>query len=199
MPYFLNDSTVVSLYQKAWGDSFNIDSFVQTCRTMVEAKIMGYGYAYINVHDMLYGFENDVAAKINGGQFYQGNDFSLSNFTAPIINDMSGLQASVPYGMYTGSNGIDEIGRLRIMNNQADVNRLFTLWNGTAMVNTTLTNPSLSSSEKELNGVSAGMQFPPDVQEDDSLRVYDPRLLKIASYSHEESQTLGDNLPLEKY
>lgn len=59
--------------------------------------------------------------------------------------------------MYTGSNGLDEIGRLRMMNGVADTNKLFTLWNGTAMVNTTLTDPNLSSSEKELNGVSAGM------------------------------------------
>lgn len=78
------------MYQDSWGADFDIDFFVVTCRKMIEAKIMNYGYATISVQDMLYGFETDVAAKINGGHFYQGNDFSLSNFTAPIINDMSG-------------------------------------------------------------------------------------------------------------
>lgn len=93
-----------------------MDAFVETFRTMIEARIMGYGYAYIKVSDMLEGFTSDVASKINGGNFYQGNDFSLSNHTAPIINDFSGFQSKVAYGMKTGSNGVDEIGYLRMIN-----------------------------------------------------------------------------------
>lgn len=91
MPFYLQDTTIVQMYQDAWGADFDIDAFVENCRKNVEARIMNYGYAFISVHDMLYGFENDVAAKINGGNFYQGNDFSLSNYTAPVINDMSGF------------------------------------------------------------------------------------------------------------
>lgn len=87
--------------------------------------------------------------------------------------------------MYTGSNGLDEIGRLRQMNGVADTNKRFELWNGTAMINTTLTDPNISSSAKELNGVSAGMQFPPDIQDDDQLRVYDARTLKVVTYNHD--------------
>lgn len=33
------------------------------------------------------GFENDVADKINGGDYLLGDDFGLSKYTTPIIND----------------------------------------------------------------------------------------------------------------
>jgi len=152
---------------------------------MIETKIFGGGFVNIKISDMLNGYESDVAAKINGGDYYQGNDFSLSSLATPIRNEIQGLQADVPYGVYTGSNGVDEIGRLRIINEEAYTNRLYALWNGTAMVNTTLTDSTLSTSEKELDGVSAGMQFPPDIQEDDQLRLYDQRNLKIMTYNHD--------------
>lgn len=68
------------------------------------------------------------------------------------------------------------------------------------MINTTLTDPGLSASEKELSSVSAGMQFPPAIEDDDQLRVYDPRTLKVMTYNHDESMTLGsDDLALESY
>jgi hypothetical protein len=59
---------------------------------------------------MLNGYVNDVAAKVNGGTYSLGNDFSLYNVTTPIQNDRIGFQSSVDYGTYTGSNGVDEIG-----------------------------------------------------------------------------------------
>jgi len=122
---------------------------------------------------MLDGFENDVADKVNGGSYFSGNDFSLSKMTTPIRNDIKGFQSNVPYGTYTGSNGIDEIGYLRIINGEAASNKIFTLWNGTAMINTTLSDPELITSMTELNNVSAGMQFPPNIQDGDQLRLYD--------------------------
>ena len=44
------------------------------------------------------------------------------------------------------------------------------------------------------------MQFPPGIENDDQLRVYDQRNLKVMSYTHEKSETLGGNkLRLEKF
>lgn len=44
------------------------------------------------------------------------------------------------------------------------------------------------------------MQFPPGIEIDDQLRIYDQRNLKVMTYKHEESQTLGDDeLRLEKF
>ena len=131
---------------------------------------------------MLDGFENDVADKVNGGSYFNGNDFSLSKMTTPIRNDIKGFQSNVPYGTYTGSNGVDEIGYLRIINGEAASNKIFTLWNGTAMINTTLSDPELTTSMTELSNVSAGMQFPPNIQDGDQLLLYDQRNLKIMNY-----------------
>ena len=72
--------------------------------------MFGGAFIDISVSDMLNGFYNTYAAKINGGSYTLGNDFSLYNVTTPIQNDRLGFQSNVPYGMYTGSNGVDEIG-----------------------------------------------------------------------------------------
>ncbi len=142
----------------AWGVNMDeVNSYIAVFRDMIEQMIFGSAYANIKIQDMLDGFENDVADKVNGGDYYKGNDFSLSKMTTPIRNDIKGFQSNVPYGMYTGSNGVDEIGYLRIINGEAASNKIFTLWNGTAMINTTLSDPELSTSEKELSKVSAGM------------------------------------------
>lgn len=70
---------------------------------------------------MLDGYENDIAAKINGGNYFSGNTYDLSSLTTPIRTEVIG--PLVDYGMYTGSNGVDEIGRLRIINDAAYANR----------------------------------------------------------------------------
>ena len=44
------------------------------------------------------------------------------------------------------------------------------------------------------------MQFPPGISTDDQLRRYDARNIKVMTYTHSESQTLGSNeLRLEKF
>lgn len=45
------------------------------------------------------------------------------------------------------------------------------------------------------------MQFPPLMDSDSQLRVFDPRTVKIATYRHDSSQQLGDDLELsvDKY
>ena len=54
--------------------------------------------------------------------------------------------------------------------------------------------------EIELDDVSNGMQFPPDIENDDQLSVYDSRNLKIMRYTHDDSREIGkNNLRLEKF
>ena len=111
-------------YQNAWGSEFNIDLFVDSCRSNIELQMFGGAFAQIKVSDMLEGYVNDIADKVNGGNYILGNDFSLYNVTTPIQNDRIGFQSNVTYGTYTGSNGVDEIGQIRIINGQAFANKV---------------------------------------------------------------------------
>ena len=87
---------------------------------------------------MLTGFVNPLAAVINSGANYTlGNDWSLYNITTPIQNGNIGFQKNVQYGTYTGSNGVDEIGQIRIINGAAFCNKLVEIYNGTNFVNVT--------------------------------------------------------------
>jgi len=106
---------------------------------------------------MLNGFVNTVAAKVNGGEYFLGNDFSLYNVTTPIQNDRMGFQSNVSYGLYTGSNGVDEIGQMRIINEAAYCNKLVEVFNGTGYVNVTQQSTKLGIDKQELDDVSNGM------------------------------------------
>ena len=99
--------------------------------------MFGGAYAQIKVSDMLDGYVNTYAADINGGDYFQGNDFSLYGVTTPVQNDRLGLQKEVSYGLNTGANGVDEIGQLRIINGAAYCNKLVEIFNGTSYVNVT--------------------------------------------------------------
>lgn len=65
--------------------------------------------------------------------------------------------------MLTGSNGVDEIGFLRLINNAAYANKVMEIFNGNELVEVTQQDPKFSIDQQELNSVSAGMQFPPDI------------------------------------
>lgn len=68
---------------------------------------------------------------INGGDFFEGNDFRLVNKTTPIFNDIIGTVAEAEFGVYTGSNLLSETSRVRIINEEAYTNRIVPIWNGT--------------------------------------------------------------------
>ena len=70
------------------------------------------------------GFTSDSADLINGGEYYDGDDFSLNDFTTPIFHDSNGVLKDTVYGMYTGANDLDAIGYLRLINGVAAVNKL---------------------------------------------------------------------------
>ena len=99
--------------------------------------MLGGAYANIKISDMLNGYVNDIVDQINGGDYILGNDFNLYNVTTPLQNDRIGFQSSVEYGTYTGSNGNDEIGELRIINGAAFCNKVVQIFNGTEYVNVT--------------------------------------------------------------
>ena len=44
---------------------------------------------------------------------------------------MVGEVSEAVYGVYTGSNGIDEIAEVRTVNEEAYVNKIINVWNGT--------------------------------------------------------------------
>ena len=96
--------------KNAWGETFDIDAFVNGMRSVLEKKVFGSAYADISVHDMIVGYKTDVAANVNGGTFLNGDDFNLSPNCTVLTNDRIGFGTQVEYGMYTGSNGVDEIG-----------------------------------------------------------------------------------------
>ena len=99
--------------------------------------MFGGAFAEIKISDMLNGYVNEYATKMEGGNYTLGSVYSLYNVTAPIQNDRLGFQSNVSYGMFTGSNGVDEIGELRIINEAAFVNKLVEIYNGTHYVNIT--------------------------------------------------------------
>lgn len=79
--YYGEKSDIIAKYQTAWGSDIDIDAFVTVCRTRIEAFYFGGAFADISVSDMLNGYENDVAAKINGGDYFEGDFFGLSALT----------------------------------------------------------------------------------------------------------------------
>lgn len=43
--------------------------------------------AQFTAQELMFGFTSDIADNVNGGDFWQGNMFDLSNVVTPIIND----------------------------------------------------------------------------------------------------------------
>lgn len=72
-------------------------------RYQMQSVIFGSAYATYTIEELLWGFETDVADKINGGAFFRGTDYRLVNTTTPIFNDQIGTVSEAYYGVYTGS------------------------------------------------------------------------------------------------
>lgn len=80
---------------------------------------------------------------INGGNFFSGNDYRLMNQTTPILNDQIGTVSDAIYGVYTGSNLLNQTSVVRLCNAEAYTNRIVPVWNGTYTTPVTL-NPDAS-------------------------------------------------------
>ncbi len=57
----------------------------------------------------MFGFTSDIADNVNGGDFWQGNMFDLSNVVTPIINDQIGPISTTTTGLYTGTWSTDDV------------------------------------------------------------------------------------------
>jgi len=157
---------------------------------------MGGSFSSITASDLLFGFETNVTQKINGGDFFQGNDFGLQNTTTPIFNDLIGSVAESWYGVYTGSNLLSQTSRVRILNDEAYTNRIVPIWNGTYYSNVTL-NPdgSVGFAQAQMFGESTsnGIQFPPFMDENVPIMVYNERNIEVNTYTHVSSSKIGSN------
>lgn len=75
------------------------------------------------------------------------------------------------------------------------------MYNSTNYLNITQSDSKISFKEQELKDVSNGMQFPPLMESQNQLRIFDPRNIKVATYLHDSTKYLGNllKLELEKY
>jgi len=89
---------------------------LQNIRRDIQSRFFGEPYVNYTPSDLVFGFTNDVADKLNGGDYYNGDDFSLSSVTTPIFNSELGGQSTTVFGMYTGANTLDNLGQIRIVN-----------------------------------------------------------------------------------
>ena len=187
IPYYQELSVELGVYETAWGmDSTAMDTFVDNLRGMVESRFFTDGFATISVEDMMNGFTNPYADIVGKGNYTLGDYYAIFNYTTPIRNSVeSGPMNNVNYGMLTGSNGVDEIGQIRIINEEAFANKVVQMYNSTAYLNITQSDPKLPFDQQGLADVTGGMQFPPLMDSSSQLRVFDPRTVKIATYRHE--------------
>ena len=147
---------------------------------------------------MLTGWKSELVKNFNCTNYLLGDYWAIYNETTPIRNYVYGFQSKVDYGIYTGSNDLDEIGQVRMINGQHYVNKMSEIFNGTFQVNITQNDPKSSESQAKLKKVSSGMQFPPGISTDDQLHVYDSRNIKVMSYTHDDTTDV-DDLRLEKF
>ena len=106
IPYFKEDTDKIAKYKKAYGfNDEQLDYFIKYMRKFVQTRMFGGAYKKLTLYQALMGYKNDVAAKINGGNYIMGDDFSLLNVTTPIVNDQMGFQSNSSFGLYTGSKG----------------------------------------------------------------------------------------------
>jgi hypothetical protein len=137
---------------------------------------------------LMFGWDSQIIAKANGGNYWQGADFNLETYMTPIINDVNGPLAKTPFGLYAGSFTTDNVSAYRLLNGEAYLNKLTPIWNGTYYTQTPQ-QPSgaLSNSESDwFDNASNGMQFPPFMNHD-SLKVYSDRLITTETYNYEKT------------
>jgi len=140
-----------------------------SARADIEVRFFGASYnSYksYTANEMINGFYNPSADLLNGGNYYNGDNFNLRSWTTPIFHDTAGILNQTLYGMYTGANEESYIGYLRLINGVAAINKLQKVWTGTEDTYITIKRPynetaGQTVSTYSLDDVSYGMQFPP--------------------------------------
>jgi len=84
--------------QRKFNDALKFNSlpinFWNPMRYHVEAFIMGGSFVIYDIEDFIHGFETEVAAKVNGGDFKQGAFYTLQSSVTPVLNDRIGTMSS---------------------------------------------------------------------------------------------------------
>ena len=152
---------------------------------MVQGWLMEGDTATYTSEELLFGWESSIAAKANGGDFWQGADFNVQPYMTPIFNDQIGPVAFTPYNLYSGSLTVDDVSQVRLLNGEAYANEITPTFNGTYFTNVPQQpNDALSNADSMwFNGASNGIQFPPSM-DDSPLEVYDDRLIVTNQYNY---------------
>ena len=199
--YNTNNAANLKIFSDVYG--YDAATLFEVMRYHVEAYIMGGGLkTYTDTSILIDGYEDDIASRINGGEYYGGYDFSLTNATTPVFNDNYGGVAEANYGLYTGSHGLDEIGEIRLINGEAYVNKITRVWNGTYFTDVPQ-NPDGTTGMKHavwLDGVGNGMQLPPFVDTDSKLEIFDTKLIAKTTFTHADDSTIdGSDVTISKF
>jgi len=59
-------------------------------RKMIQDYLFGGAISTYKIKDLVHGFESDVAERVNGGDFFMGDDFNLDKSVTAILNDQVG-------------------------------------------------------------------------------------------------------------
>ena len=200
--YGSKDETMLQQFTTAYG-GYDASTLFEVMRYHVETYTMEGSFStYSGTDDLINGYNNTIADKVNGGQYYGGYDFSLSPETTPVFNEMFGGVSKGIIGMYTGSLSLDSIGQVRILNDEAYVNKAQQVWNGTYFSEVPQNPDGTIGMEgaQMFKGAGNGMQFPPFVDTDSPVEVYDSRLVKIVEYSHSDDDHVdGSDVTLSKF
>lgn len=134
----------------------------------VQGWLMESAWTNLTSEQLLFGWSSGIAEKANGGNYWQGADFSISGDMAPIFNDQFGPIANTPFGLYSGSFTTDNVSQIRLLNGEAYLNRIQETWNGTDFSAVPQQpNDAISNAESNWFGsASNGVQFPPYMNQD---------------------------------
>ena len=71
---------------------------------MIEATIMkGAMKTDLTVHNMIFGYESQIAREINGGDFLWGDYHYLDKEVTPVFNDQNGAIKDQEISLFTGN------------------------------------------------------------------------------------------------
>lgn len=196
--YFTNNTATLDRFQEI----LEVDpDFSENLIYMVQGWMMEGPFVNYTSEQLMFGWDSQIIAKANGGNYWQGADFNLETYMTPIINDVNGPLAKTPFGLYAGSFTTDNVSAYRLLNGEAYLNKLTPIWNGTYYTQTPQ-QPSgaLANSESDwFDNASNGMQFPPNMNHD-SLKVYSDRLITTETYNYEKTTQVPTSvLEIQKY
>lgn len=98
---------------------------------MVQGWLMEGATATYTSQEILFGWENTIAEKVNGGDFWQGADFDTYGWINVIYSTDDWLVANATYNLYSGSLTTDDVSQVRLLNGQAYLNKITPIFNGT--------------------------------------------------------------------